>query len=377
MGTLLWICHGAFHFRACMIERIAKRMAADSSTEKDGQYHPHPHPNYPFLDIPVGITNDPTNLGLKLRTVMVENVLPHLRSEEALRKYFQDYMSRPIGKPGIGLTPGMQSGFFNKSLSVLFNRAKRIRKHLPAVGDVDHDVTIHPKNEEGRFEAETMPVIERVVIVRKMTELVSLLQRREDVLRHLETAHIKLARKTLLAVKDAVEMRHMIQPARSGAMSQVSLTTTDPSPGTQAHALTPDTEPGGHDQSGTAGSGAQMDMLIRTLAPYVDNFGLHEETLVVHMKRVIAAASRRTLRRIHLRRWHDSESDDDELAPRSNHVARAIQEYPFPSKRQPRKTVWEALLDLPRSSLDPYQPLISLSKLFRGKTGWCPSSFSM
>ena len=31
-------------------------------------------------------------------------------------------------------------------------------------------------------------------------------------------------------------------------------------------------------------------------------------------------------------------------------------------------TVWDALLSLPRSSLDAYQPLVNLSQLFRGKT---------
>jgi hypothetical protein len=31
------------------------------------------------------------------------------------------------------------------------------------------------------------------------------------------------------------------------------------------------------------------------------------------------------------------------------------------------KTVWDALLSLPRTSLDAYQPLVNLSHLFRGK----------
>lgn len=363
IGTLLWICHGAFYFRARTIEKLAKRTESATATEKDLQYHPPPHPQYPFRDVPAEFDNDPSNLGLKLRTIMVENLLPHLRDEENLKEYFKCYIPRPIDKSSVGITSSMQPGFFNKSLAFLFNRVKRIQNPLPVVNAVRDDAVDHKDQEEG-IDADSVPVvIDRVVIVRKMTKLASLLQRREEVLRNLETAHIKLARKTLIAVKDAVEKRHVAQPARPGTLSQVSLATPN-FPGTQI--MTPDVEPGRQNQDGPVEIEEQMDILIRTLSPYVDNFGLRQDTRLVRIGKAIAAASRQVLRMIHVQILHYSDND---LAPASNHASRAIQDYPFSSQRNHRKTVWEALLNLPRSSLHPYQPLISLSKLFRGKTG--------
>jgi hypothetical protein len=41
---------------------------------------------------------------------------------------------------------------------------------------------------------------------------------------------------------------------------------------------------------------------------------------------------------------------------------------PVTDSIDPHKTIWDALLSLPRNILDPYQPLIHLSVFFRGKT---------
>jgi hypothetical protein len=320
-----------------------------TSAEHDAQYHPHPHPQYPFRDIPSGLDNDHSNQGLRFRTVMVKNLPPQLRSEKELKEYFEYYMARRVDKPGLGLTSGMQPGFFNKSTAFLFHRAKRMPNHLP---------TTSAKGKEKQTDADNIPLIDRVVVVRKMTELASLLQRREEVLRRLETAHIKLARKTIMAVREAVIEKHTTRLAHPRMTSELSMTTLRQN-GTGG----PDVELGEPKQNDSVKNEERMDLLIRTFAPYVDEFGLSQSGWLVRSGQALAAKSKWAFGRMRPR----SDSDSD-VESTSNWATRA---HPPSSLRPRSKTVWEALLGLPRNTLEPYQPLISLSKLFRGKTVPC------
>src|SRR5262245_34296015 len=111
IGNLLWICEGAFRMRAQKLEEATKRAESAAKAENDSQYHPHPHPQYPFQDPP---SLEHEKEGLRLRTVMVSNIPPQLRSEKDLTEYFQYYMSRHVDKPSIGLTSSTQPGFFHK-----------------------------------------------------------------------------------------------------------------------------------------------------------------------------------------------------------------------------------------------------------------------
>ena len=354
VGTLLWICHGAFYFRAKEIDAAAKRAESTTSAEKDAQYHPHPHPQHSFHGVSSGPSNDHSNQGLRWRTVMVENIPPSLRSEKELKEYFKYHMSRPIDKPGMGLTSSMHPGFFEKSMAFVFNRVKRIPEHLPAVHVTD-GVAYDAKGEEQRVNGDNVPAIDRVILVRKMTELASLLQRREEVLRRLETAHLKLARKTLMTVKEAVIKKHAIKPELPRTSSQVSMTALGSN-----DTGGPDVEPGEPNQDGSVENEERMKLLIRTLAPYVDEFGLTQEHRLVRSGKAVAAKSKQAFRKL-----RPQVGSDSNINTMSNH---AIQAYPPSLRRRQSKTVWEALLSLPRSTLEPYQPLISLSKLFRGKT---------
>ncbi|KAF9016991.1 hypothetical protein BDZ89DRAFT_1094388 [Hymenopellis radicata] len=247
-------------------------------------YHPHPHPQYAFASNPTVEDLQPTP-GLRLRTIMVSNVPPLLRSEKELKEYFEYFMSRKLERPAIGLTTNTQPGFFNKSIAYLFNA----------------------RND---FLSSTL--------LRKMTELASLLERREEILRLLETAHIKLAKTTLNAVKKAMAQKDAHKPfSRSNSRAKFVAQQRKPAV---------DPEAGDATQEGTLSEEQRMEQLIKVLGP----FG-------------------------------SSDSDVPVSSPG----------YPPASKgrrRRHRKTVWDALLSLPRCSLDAYQPLINLSHLFRGKT---------
>ncbi|KAG7088362.1 hypothetical protein E1B28_012366 [Marasmius oreades] len=334
IATLFWIIHGAFRFRA---RNIAHR-AQHPPTEK--QYYPHPHPQYHFTDIPpteVDLSND----GLRFRTIMVTNIPPQLRDEKELQEYFEYYMSRKLEKPAMGVNSTTQPGFINKSLAFILNHAKRIPVQLARTHEGESQPTSN-----SRSNPDDKPAIERVIIARKMTELSSLLERREDILRLLETAHIKLARKALVDVARAMKCKEEHRPfARSSSRAALIA---------RQRKFPADVEVGDPAQLSEE---ERMDRLIKVLGPFVEQFGLLESYA---NSRKGFSLDRSAFRKLRSEGSHDDEQE--EVPPTSA--------YPPASPRLKRrnKTVWDALLSLPRNTLDAYQPLVNLSHLFRGKT---------
>ncbi|THH23170.1 hypothetical protein EUX98_g8009 [Antrodiella citrinella] len=335
--TLCWICLGAFKFRSQKIQEAADTAVERAQAAKNAQWTPHPHPQYPFQSVPP-LDEDGSDRGLRLRTVMISNLPPGLRSEKELKEYIEYYLSRPIAKPSVGVPTTTQPGFLNTTFAFMFNRAKRVPNRLyksrtstePATGLV---------SDSGASDAETqanpddIPAINRVVLVRKMSDLASLLERREEALRCLETAHIRLAQKALTAVKEAMEAKPkgMIR----SVTQRLSIV--------QPKSTSADVEKGGSDD-GTAEGEDRMQLLIRTLGPYVQSANappLHRQLIA------------------NLLPWSSEDLSVEMKSPVTD--ASTIKDYP-------EKTVWQALLSLPRSTLDAYQPLIHLSALFRGKT---------
>ncbi|KAG2066463.1 DUF221-domain-containing protein [Suillus decipiens] len=315
MCNLFYICNGAFRLRAAKIESAIRSVESDIMIEREAQYHPHPHPQYPFQDIPSFDTGH-SNRGLRLRTVMVTNIPVQLRSEKELKEYFEYYLSRSLDKPFVGLPASTQPGLLNKLFAFGFNRAKRIPQNIgmsareTANGSQEGDGS--PLGQIPSLNQENVPLIDRVIIARRMTELASLLERREEILRRLEGAHIRLAKKALLAVY-SVEHRHG--------------STTVP-----RRARTPDIE-SECSQTHIGHQNNDKDLLVRTLSPFLVNYEL-------------------TSKFAHLRRQLILKTEVD----------------PATDSIDPYKTIWDALFGLPRNILDPYQPLIHLSVFFRGKT---------
>lgn len=355
IATLLWISHGAFKLRAAKIENTARRIYSDEFT--DTEYHPHPHPQYGFTDVE-SLDNQHPNQGLRLRTVMVSNVPPQLRDEKVLKEYFEYYMSRKLSKPSMGLTSSTQPGFLNKMVAFMFNHAKRIPARLPTFPVTQNEgdeAAAEPKdgtNPVPSSNFDNVPVVDRVVVARKMTELASLLERREDILRLLETAHIKLAKKTLWAVQRAIEREH--------AGKQLTRFTTKQ----RRKTVHVDAERGDAAQEGTLNDEERMRELIQVLGPYVKEFGLHKHS--IHLKKSFPKPGRHLFHKLRA----ESSSSDLETPPVD--TVQPAQAYPPASSTDDRRrqegTIWEALLSLPRSHLDAYQPLINLSHLFRGKS---------
>jgi hypothetical protein len=347
MLTLLWVIRGTFRLRAINIEAAAMKRGQ----EKPRGYHPHPHPQYFFRPSPdLNPQVKEENRGLKLRTVMVSNIPPHLRSERELKEYFQYYLCRKIAKPAIGITSSTQPGMLNRFLSFMFNR---IRKDPYRRQNLEMDPESATISEEGHTPVlggsghglRDIVVIERVNLVRRMTELVSLLERREEVLRILETNHIKLANKVVAAVADEMAERSKTQAPRKST-SRNSMALLNPVKFWKA-----DADP---EQNGDQEAEGRMDLLVRTISLFVNE----------------SQASRPTSGS--WRKFFSRSTNDDSVGPGADPDHKAGEYPPYAHAKSAeahvKNTIWDALLSLPRSMLDPYQPLLNLNSLFRGKT---------
>ncbi|KAI0775528.1 DUF221-domain-containing protein [Trametes elegans] len=335
-GTLYWICRGAFHYRAQNILEAANRAAEEVSAKERSQYDPHPHPQYPFHEL-LPLEEDHDTRGMRLRTVMVTNIPHGLRSEKDIKEYFEYYLCRSVARPAIGITSSTQPGFLNKIFVFMFNRARN--KARNSVQAAPPDTPGSPASDDSHSEIRDVPSIDNVVLVRKMNDLASLLERREEILRLLETAHIKLARKTLAAVQEAIISSNEKGVIRT-AMKRMSFIPRKKS------VVSVDDIPEGEEQDTVDGDGEdRTELLIRTLRPFLPAPG------------------------------HGPISEEDNTCGwrafwRRRHEHRETEQAGNPEKTRSRdeRTIWDALLSLPRSSLDAYQPLIHLSSIFRGKT---------
>ncbi|KAI0632056.1 DUF221-domain-containing protein [Trametes polyzona] len=340
-ATLYWVCRGAFHFRAQNILAAANRAASETTAKERSQFDPHPHPQYPFHSL-APLDEDHTTRGLRLRTVMVTNIPHALRSEKDLKEYFEYYMSRSVARPAIGINSSTQPGFLNKVFVYLFNRARRVPSQAQRARNSTSSNS-PPESERSSSQASSsevrdIPVIDEVVLVRKMNDLASLLERREEILRLLETAHIKLARKALTSVQLALENKEDGGVLRN-AVRRMSIATKRKS---LVGAL--DVEAVAQSDEDACQGEDRTELLVRTLKPFLPEPGSGP----VPDRRF--ASGWRTFQ---ARKYPDLESAMPTRQEKS---------------KSEDKTIWDALLSLPRSTLDAYQPLIHLSSIFRGKT---------
>ncbi|KAF6757411.1 hypothetical protein DFP72DRAFT_845840 [Ephemerocybe angulata] len=331
MTTLIWICNGAFRLRARSIILAAtrKREAVENPDSVNNILYPHPHPQYAFQAVPALDSNHP-NFGLRLRTVMVSNVPHTLRDERELKEYFEYWLSRKIEKPSMGITSSTQPGMLNKTAAYFFNRAKKLPAKVQNVLPISAKEDGRPSEEDKGPQPDT-PLVERVVIARKMTELASLLERREEILRLLETAHIKLANRALLDVKEAMDRKKSRKPAERSANSRKPMEEEE-----------------------------RMERLIEVLGPYVREFGMDKKP----RKRDFAITKR--LR--HVRESSDSSGSSSEgqhyrliVSPLSLKLGRLKHVSPAEPFGMPSSVSRGVLLMR-------IQPLVNLSHLFRGRT---------
>jgi hypothetical protein len=268
-------------------------------------------------------------------------------------------MSRKPEKTSMAITSSTQPGILNKFLAYLFNRAKRIPAHLPSMPLLPHSQPSASPVVKGdapnlTTSLDVVPIIDCVVIVRKMTELASLLERREEILRLLETAHIKLANKTLVAVKTAMDRKAEHKPLCSGKTRAGEVIRN------ARHSIVVDVEEDIERTESASDETMSMEQLIEVLGPYVEELSLLDP-LALRYRRAIFTRSGHAVQGLHIH------GPKDTVAVHAPSIAPVYP--PSSSSRHPHggRSIWEALYTLPRRSLDAYQPLVNLSHLYRGK----------
>ena len=333
VATIWWVARGLFRYRKRLIHTAAEQLAAERANPDlaRGKYPPSVHPHRPHAPNP-----DPTaDNGLRLRTIMVTNVPVSLRSESEMRDYFIYHMSKPI------YGPALTHGFLPRVINFILRRrpAAPFAKIMPG-GD---------KFVEGGSQA---PIIERVVIARKMSELQSQLERREEVLRKLEESHIKLARRALKAVKQKIENPHKreLWESKDKPFGRRKGKSEDPEQGEEGECGEGRGE--GDEEISNAAKEERMKVLIEALGPFVKEF----MSLKCKPGKLLPESHTKLLK---------SEPVEQ---PNMATVEAENGMYPPSPPLKGGQTIWDVLHSIPRDYLDPYQPLTNVNTLFRGAT---------
>lgn len=389
IGFLFWICRGAFRYR-----RQAIKQAADKINEDEERARQNPIP---------GIDEESRRKmrGWRLRTVMVTNIPSPLRDEKLLKEYFEFYLALVRGEPPAapGLIAGVVS-FFHRFAQA--RAAREVERDIREIDTEANDGGSRLQNAVGSESEknESVPVIQKVVVVRKMTELASLLERREEVLKKLEEAHITLARKTLEGVQKwlvkkqeggkstATYLKRMSKKEKAARRASVKCkernsgdeNTTSPEPDSAAQPDDNDTTDATHEQEPTEEEDEEaLNYLAEVLKPYLEEFGLTEDT---SLKAKLAKwtqwlPSSGLYRKVKVEAVPNGGHSRNGSAEGPETEGAAIPTYP-PTSPPPnttpaldsraRVTIWEVLHTVPRHYLDAFQPLIRLNSLFRGAT---------
>ena len=308
---------------------------------------------------------DPSSAGWRQRTLIVTNMPSTMRDEASVRRYFEEFL-RPDedeirsahgdGAEMVDLlkleeekqkqrtrTEGdhldaRQEGplELKQAHEIGTLRPADLKGHSHLQGQSDADGEPYSEANSPNEEITAPPAIgpepdlhqpfrhlqspiQTVVLVRKMTELSAMLQRRQDVLQQLEAAHIKLAQNVLKAVGVQIKQNRKDVKKRVKKMQKSA-------------------------KSNQRSSTVQLPEEGRPAEYEGTDDGSEERT------------------------WTEEEGRE-ELRRRLSHFL------PSKGSRQGEKqtgttqeTIWEALASAPRELLDPYQPVTRLSALFRGQT---------
>ncbi len=389
---LYWLCRGAFRYR-----RTAVRLAATKIHEDDEKARNNPVPG-----------NDEETRhrlrGWRLRTVMVTNVPTSLRDEKLLQEYFEYYLARVKASPP--RTPGLISGvvsfvyrfaqaravkeveFDTKALDEEAVTDQRLSNRFSAFVHVAQEKKPTIPKERSSPQLDEPVVIDKVVIVRKMTELASLLSRREAAMRGLEEAHVQLAQTTLTEVARWIKerrkgskttnkfLKRMSQKEAAARKASERCKETMASPAPDDDDTLEDSgmaraKPATHEENEK-----MMDELAEVLRPYLVEFGLlSKEQGSYPFPRPPSAYHPIPLDPV--AEGHSREASEEAAGQDQTGRADAPPSYPPPTtvadtqetavpKPIDLPSIWEALYFLPRHYLDAFQPLIRLNSLFRG-----------
>jgi hypothetical protein len=342
--TLWWIGHGSLRIRARWIRELrSRREKANKDTPVDGTEPPTARLTEDAFNLPSD-SQDDDSLGWRQRTLLVTNLPPTMRDEASVRRYFEEFLRPDDGTPMSsvddlhrGETTVSQAESNNTSKGSAEGQSLEAASTLAAVTESSGD-TRYKHWEAGK--ADQVPYVNReasgpepdrrphrhlrspvqtVVLVRKMNELSAMLNRRQEVLGQLEAAHIKLAKSVLGKV--AQQTRKMQDSSKDD---------DEKKPWWKVSKL-------------MRSKGGKEDNLASNDADKEAANQLREDTLklnelTVRLQKYVGVSNDT--------QWPGYQGDNIDAA---------------------KESVWEALADVPRDLLDPYQPVTRLSSLFRGQ----------
>ncbi|WWC66498.1 uncharacterized protein I206_100400 [Kwoniella pini CBS 10737] len=191
-ATVLWITWGALAYRRRQIKALAAKVSAERQAKRDMTRGEEGEDTASTMNEPKGIK--------RYRTLMVTNIPPDMRDEHILRDYFDYYLQRHHSRKR---SPDQPRPQLNKP-----------RLSLNGVELHRHEWTTEGSE------------IDEVILVRKLNTIASLRDRRQDVLRKLEIAHVNLAKRVLKAAAShkktmkgaqVISEKAVDAPVRSGA----------------------------------------------------------------------------------------------------------------------------------------------------------------
>lgn len=371
MLALWWIGKGALKVRRAQIEKTRRKVikakeearnnpsTANATATDATTLHRDPKQS---MSTAQGISSDNSD-GWRQRTLMVMNLPGTMRDEASIRRYFEEFM-----RPDDGDDSSSQGHSDNATKDSPHATADTEALNVSG-SDSDHRsqprFSVHSDGPDGpqpdlHPDGHLKSPIQTVVLVRKMNELASMLARRQEVLTQLEAAHVKLAQEVLVTVgRRTLKMRKQERQKAANTSRQVH---SDPKHSRSSlkqftsslrrrlgmgnksnHGQTSSESTSG---SGTSTPSEQLDPDVEKLGPAQTNAG---KALEEELARRLARFSP-TNRGLHSKQ------------------AQAITSNESSADHEMPETVWEALNQLPRELLDPFQPATRLSALFRGQT---------
>ncbi|PWZ02394.1 hypothetical protein BCV70DRAFT_205050 [Testicularia cyperi] len=422
--TLWWIGSGSLKIRRAQIEKTRERVIESKrsrATNADDAKKPNGHsssssldaqqglnaapngvdklnaPPHQILSSAQGVSNDNSD-GWRQRTLMVMNLPATMRDEASIRRYFEEFL-RPdddasssiyshddVNDPNRvrshngddnkgGRSSGNPAEAADAATHVRLSSSPSAADHSPEPSQAVQS----PQRSHGRLSSDSdgpdgpqpdlhpdrhlKSPVQTVVLVRKMNELASMLARRQDILTQLEAAHIKLAQDVLVTVgRRTLKMRKRDrqQQLQSGGAEDGTSSALSPlnRVASMASALrrpfrrkkdkkAADVGAPAAEASGSSTPSEALDPDLEKLGPtrLTSAAKAKEEELARRLARFSP-----TNRGLHAKQ------------------AQVIGTIDSSAEHEMAETVWEALHQLPRDLLDPFQPATRLSALFRGQT---------
>ncbi|GAA6026880.1 hypothetical protein JCM8097_005929 [Rhodosporidiobolus ruineniae] len=197
VGNLVWIGYGALRIRRNELRRLLRDAVErhQPDTEKrtredegeEGGISPELDPHIQRHD-----------LGWRYRTVLVRNIPPILRREEAIKGYFEQLLGQdPVPVPGCPED--------HEEVDLEAAEVRTPTSATPALEMRERNKEKVASPSSSPPDSPAGPRIVEIVLVRRHAELNALWTRYGDVLHALETAHVELARNVMEWVKERVE----------------------------------------------------------------------------------------------------------------------------------------------------------------------------